>query len=72
MTVELVLLLGIYAFLILGAFLGDSGPIATFKKSGPRLGARIERNISVGNGFRSSQDGGPVNWVKPEGSEGGG
>jgi hypothetical protein len=71
MTVELVLLLGIYAFLILGAFLGDLGPIETFRKSAPRLGARIERNISTGDGFRNSSDGQPVNWIKPEGPQGG-
>ena len=68
MTVELVLLLSLYAFLLLGAFLGDLGPIETFKRSGPRLGARIERNISVGDGFRESADGEGVSWIKPEGS----
>lgn len=67
MTVELVLLLGIYAFILLGAFLGESGPIETFRKSAPRLGARIERNISTGDGFRTSNDGMGVNWIKPEG-----
>lgn len=67
MTTELVLLLGIYAFLLLGAFLGDLGPIETFKKSAPRLAARVERNISVGDGFRQSKDGSGVNWIKPEG-----
>lgn len=67
MTTELVLLLGIYAFLLLGAFLGDLGPIETFKKSAPRLGARIERNISVGDGFRQSKDGKGVSWKKPQG-----
>lgn len=67
MTMELVLLLGLYAFLLLGAFLGDSGPIQTFKKSGPRLGARIERNISVGDGFRTSSDGQGVSWIAPQG-----
>ncbi len=71
MTVELVLLLGIYAFLILGAFLGENGPIDIFRKSGPRLAARIERNISTGDGFRQSRDGQGVNWVKPTGSGGG-
>jgi hypothetical protein len=69
MTVELVLLLGIYAFILLGAFLGDTGPIETFKKSAPRLGARVERNISVGDGFRQSQDGQGVHWIKPDGSQ---
>lgn len=67
MTVELVLLLGLYAFLLIGAFLGDMGPIETFKKSGPRLAARIERSISTGDGFRSSTDNEGVNWVKPQG-----
>lgn len=70
MTTELVLLLGIYGFLVLGAFLGDLGPIETFKKSAPRLAARIERNISTGDGFRQSKDGAGVNWVKPQGPGG--
>ncbi|MCB0422135.1 MAG: hypothetical protein KDD61_14145 [Bdellovibrionales bacterium] len=48
MTTELVLLLGIYAFIVIGVFLGDSGPIETFKKSAPRLAAKVERNVSVG------------------------
>lgn len=65
MTVELVLLLGIYAFLVLGAFLGELGPVATFKKSAPRLAARVERNVSVGDGFRASADGSGVAWVQP-------
>jgi hypothetical protein len=67
MTVELVLLLGIYGFIVLGAFLGPAGPIATFKRSAPRLAARIERNISVGNGFRVSKDGSGVVWHPPVG-----
>jgi hypothetical protein len=72
MTVELVLLLGIYAFIVLGAFLGPSGPIATFKQSAPRLAARVERNISVGDGFRTSQDGLGVVWHPPQGGGSGG
>jgi|FLYM01.1.fsa_nt_gi hypothetical protein len=72
MTTEFVLLLGIYAFIIMGVFLGDLGPIATFKKAAPRLGARIERNVSVGDGFRQSADGKPVSWIKPEGGTGSG
>ena len=48
MTTELILLLGIYAFLVVGVFLGRGGPIDTFKKSAPRLAARIERNVAVG------------------------
>jgi hypothetical protein len=71
MTVELVLVLGMYAFILLGAFLGPNGPLATFKNSGPRLAARVERNVSVGDGFRVSRDGSGVNWIKPEGKQGG-
>ncbi len=71
MTTELVLLLGIYVFIVMGAFLGELGPIETFKKSAPRLGARVERNISVGDGFRESSDGQGVTWIKPEGPSGG-
>ena len=73
MTLEMVLLLGIYVFIVLGAFLGDLGPIQTFKKSAPRLAARIERDISVGDGYRvSNTDGQGVNWVKPSSMTGGG
>ncbi len=71
MTVELVLLLGIYAFLVLGAFLGEFGPVETFRKSAPRLAARIERNVSTGDGFRTANKGGKaVSWSKPEGTPG--
>jgi len=67
MTVELVLLLGLYAFIILGAFLGPMGPVETFNKSAPRLAARVERNVSTGNGFRSAPAGvEAVSWRKPE------
>lgn len=71
MTVELVLILAMYGFILLGAFLGPNGPLATFKNSGPRLAARVERSISVGDGFRTSSDGVGVNWIKPEGKQGG-
>ena len=67
MTTEFVLLLGIYAFIVLGVFMGDLGPIETFKKSAPRLAARIERNISVGDGFRESRDNEGVKWEEPQG-----
>ena len=67
MTTEFVLLLGLYAFIVLGVFLGDLGPIETFKKSAPRLAARIERNISVGDGFRQSRDNAGVLWEEPQG-----
>lgn len=70
MTLELVLLLSVFALIILGVFLGDLGPIQTFKKSSPRLAARVERNVEVGHGFRqSSQDGQGVDWVAPLGTQ---
>lgn len=72
MTVELVLLLGIYVFMVIGAFLGPSGPITTFRNSAPRLAARVERNISVGDGFRTSKDSNGVVWHPPEGGTSGG
>lgn len=64
MTTELVLLLAIYAFILLGAFLGPQGPGETFRRSGPRLAAKIERNIAIGHRFNSSQNGGDraVSW----------
>ena len=49
MTTELILLIAVWAFIVLGVFMNpDIGPIGTFNQSGPRLGARIERNVAVG------------------------
>lgn len=63
MTIEAVLLLVVTASILLGAFTGQSGPVAVFKKAGPRLGARLEYNIRVGTGFK---EGGKINeWHKP-------
>lgn len=61
MTTELVLLLTVYAYIVLGIFFGDFGPLEVFKKSGPRLGARIERNISIGYEFKG-KNGQKPNW----------
>ena len=66
MITEYVLLLGLFAFVVGGAFFGDSGPRATFDKSVPRLAARIEYNISTGRGF-PVRAGGPLLWIKPAG-----
>ncbi len=51
MTTELVLLLSMFVFIVLGGFLGDGGPRNTFKQSGPRLAARLERDLATGDGF---------------------
>ena len=65
MTTELVLLLAMFAFIVVGAFFGESGPIQVFVKSGPRLGARIEKHVTVGREFKQK---GQVNqWVKSDG-----
>jgi hypothetical protein len=63
-TTELVLLLSIFAFIVVGAFFGDNGPIQVFVKSGPRLGARIEKHVTVGREFK--QKGQTNQWSKPD------
>lgn len=57
MTTEFVLLLALYAFILLGAFLGPQGPGATFKEAGPRFAAKVERNIATGRGFNNRTNG---------------
>lgn len=64
MTTELVLILGLYAFILMGVFFGDMGPIATFNKSAPRLAARIERNVTIGNDFTKNDQ--SLGWLAPE------
>lgn len=61
MTTELVLLFTLYATIIFGAFTGELGPRATFRDSGPKLAAKIEKNLATGRGFVSA-DGTGVNW----------
>jgi hypothetical protein len=64
MTTELVLLLGLFAFLIGGVFFGEKGPIQVFGTSGPRLGARIERNLTIGREFKERNA--YVSWQHPD------
>ncbi|MEK6555250.1 MAG: hypothetical protein AABZ31_08420 [Bdellovibrionota bacterium] len=67
MSTEYVLLLGIYGFILLGAFVGDKGPGATFQEAGPRLGARVERNLATGRGFKNALTGNRINeWSEPK------
>jgi hypothetical protein len=65
MTLEVTLLLGMFAFILGGAFFGENGPMQVFKDSGPRLGARIEKHVTTGRGFL--WDGQTNKWVAPEG-----
>jgi hypothetical protein len=67
MSTEYVLLLGIYGFILLGAFVGDKGPGATFQEAGPRLGARVERNLATGRGFNNGVTGQKIiRWSEPK------
>lgn len=65
MTMELVLLLGLFAFLIGGTMFGPKGPMGTFNKSGPRLAARIERQVVIGREFKL-KGGQSQAWEKPD------
>jgi hypothetical protein len=64
MTTEAVLLLGLFVFLLMGAFLGDSGPRSVFGQHAPMLGARVEGQLSTGQGF-NVKDGRGLEWVEP-------
>jgi hypothetical protein len=48
-TVEVILLLCIFVFTLFGVL--TQGPTNSFLKSGPRLGARVERQLITGDGF---------------------
>ena len=65
MTTELILLLGLYAFILLGVFMGDSGPQATVSKSAPRLAARIQKNLSTGQNFKTADENHSSDWKQP-------
>ena len=73
MSLELVLLLFLYAILLGGVFMGDSGPRATFKESAPRLAARIEQHLATGADFNDPKTlGGKVDFLKPNAKPPGG
>lgn len=58
MTVEYVLLISLFVYLLLGAL--TTQPAKTFTDFGPRLGARIEKQIVTGDGFTDKGTG--VSW----------
>lgn len=60
MTTELVLLLGLFTFILLGAFFGNRGPDKVFFNSAPRLAAHLESQLETGAGFRDGQR--PFGW----------
>ncbi len=65
MTLEVTLLLGMFVFILGGAFFGENGPLEVFKDSGPRLGARVEKHITTGRGFKTR--GAQNQWMAPDG-----
>ena len=60
MTLELVLLVTLFVFFIMGAL--TSTPMKTFGDYGPRLGARIEKQLVTGDGFKHQGTG--VEWKR--------
>lgn len=58
MTVEYVLLLVCVFAIAMKSFM--SAPTNAFKQSGPRLGARVEKQIATGDGFRDK--GARISW----------
>lgn len=65
MVSELVLLLGLFAFIVGPVFFGEKGPFKVFQKSGPHLAARIERHVSIGREFKIK--GNAYNqWLAPD------
>lgn len=67
MTMELVLLLFVYMFILLGVFNSDKGPAGVFRESGPRLAAKLEKDVSVGHGFTDARNGTRVPKWKDDG-----
>ena len=63
MTTEMILLLAVFVFILFGAFKGENGPAATFSRATPKLGARIERHLETGSGFRIPND--RIRWEEP-------
>ena len=65
MTAELVLLLSLYAFLILGVFMAPGkGLFYSFQDSLPALSARIEHRVVTGQGFWYGGSKG-IDWSEP-------
>ena len=64
-TVEAILLIFLYAFILFPALIkSDYSPINIFKTSGAFLGARIERDMTIGRDFKN-RNGEPVRWEEP-------
>ncbi len=51
MTIEYILLLVVVLMMAVKVFV--SAPMTAFKESAPRLGARVEKQIATGTGFKN-------------------
>ena len=71
MTTEAVLLLALFVFLLMGVFLGDTGPRSVFGRHGPMLGARVESQLSTGQGFAINPNGDSNEWSEPSKTQSG-
>ena len=61
MTLEYVLLMSVFALTLGGVMI--KGPKDSFNTSAPRLGARVEKAIITGDGFKYK--GSRESWLKP-------
>lgn len=64
MTVEYVLLL--VAVFAIGLKTFTTAPKQAFGKAGPALGARIEKQLTTGDGFKPISGNSRLEWEKPE------
>jgi hypothetical protein len=62
MTVEYILLLSLFVFMVAGALIG--GPQKAFDKAGFKLSARVEKHLITGDGFGNKSGNGttPLQW----------
>ena len=73
MTAELILLISLYAFWIMGVFLSpansssEGGLFYSFQGALPSLSARIELHVATGHGFwgKGTRDN-TITWEKPD------
>lgn len=61
MTVEYVLLLSLFVLFMMGSIM--KAPTRAFENAGPKLGARVERHLMTGDGFKG-KDGNNNAWVE--------
>lgn len=62
MTTEMILLLGVFVFALMGVLM--KVPKDTFAQSGPRLGVRIEQQLDTGSKFGAK--GAVIRWEVPD------